>query len=84
MYTVNKKPKKILFIMNAPAPYWVEYSKIISKYYDCHFIFYSTCEELGRPAWWNLVLPNNMEVVIDGVLRKNNKFIDVNCNPPKN
>jgi glycosyltransferase involved in cell wall biosynthesis len=75
---MSKKKIKILFIMNAPAPIWVEYSKIISNYFECYFIFYSTCKELGRPEWWDMELPNNMCVVRDGVFRRNHKFIDVN------
>lgn len=75
---MSNKTRRILFIMNAPAPAWIEYSKIISSYYECYFIFYSTCEELGRPIWWDAKLPDNMCVVRNGVFRWNNKFIDLN------
>jgi len=64
--------------MNAPAPYWVQFSIEISKYYNCKFIFYSTCEELGRPAWWDMELPDNFDTVRNGVFRRNNIFVDIN------
>jgi len=75
---MHNNAKKILFIMNAPAPYWVSYSKELSKHHNCKFIFYSTCEELDRPPWWDVELPNNIHIVRDGVFRRNNKFIDIN------
>ena len=66
----------VLVFMNAPSPYWVDFAKYLRKYYKINFIFYSTCSALGRPAYWDVELPNNCSIVSDGVVRWGSYFYD--------
>ena len=67
---------RILFIMNAPSPYWVNYAKALSERYECCFIYYSSCSAIGRPSWWDQELPDNQLIISEGVVRKRNWFFD--------
>jgi glycosyltransferase involved in cell wall biosynthesis len=66
----------ILVFMNAPSPYWVNFAQYLSQFYKINFIFYSTCSALGRPAYWDVGLPENCEVIEDGVSRWRGYFYD--------